>query len=60
MYPEEQNKILDALKLISQTCSCYDNCKPCPFGTEEGECKIQFCPPCQWEIQDDQTWRAMK
>ena len=57
---KEQKEILDALKLISHTCSCYDTCGECPFGKDAGGCHIQSGPPCEWNIQTNQTWRAMK
>lgn len=61
MYSEEKKKeIFDALKLIFNICTFCDVCKDCPFGDENGGCKIQHCPPCNWEIQDDQVWRAIK
>ena len=52
--------VLDALKVISDTCKNKSTCEDCPFGNDSGECFIGETIPSAWEFNEpDKTiWRA--
>lgn len=58
-----QEEILNALKIIKETCSEQDECKHCPFcGTFRDSrdfCVICDHTPSAWELNDATgEWRA--
>ena len=56
-----QEEIVNALKVIKETCSEqqeFDPCKRCPLS-KEGICVIQEQPPQEWEIRPNiPEWKA--
>lgn len=54
-----KEEILNALHIIKDTCSEFD-CVLCPFRSIDTSCIIQDEPPKDWDINDNDTWRALK
>lgn len=55
-----REEILDALKVIMETCEEFDKCKRCPlYSTDSEMCGIQNMDPENWELSTGETfWRA--
>lgn len=55
-----QEEIINALKVLKET--CYEqNCKSCPFGTNEEECLLQKFAPVDYYINGEKAiWRALQ
>lgn len=53
-----QEKIIEALKTIKETCESYD-CVSCPFSIY-GECKITLGSPDRWKIKELDVFKAFQ
>lgn len=55
----DRQKILDALKVIKDTCNDND-CKRCPLADGKEECIVQAQTPAFWDVKGDEkvVWRA--
>ncbi len=60
MTQEEKKKLLNALKLIREECTKYENesCNNCPLCSDEG-CNLRNRPR-EWRLitEKDKIWRA--
>ena len=54
-----REEILKALHVIKDTCSEFD-CVLCPFRGIDTSCTIQDVSFEDWDINDNDTWRAFK
>ena len=61
---EEKKVIINALKVIKQTCLSYkkicdiDGCTICPLRADIYGCAIEFTP-VNWNINESNEWRAI-
>ena len=55
----DREKILDALKVIKDTCDDSD-CKTCPLANNHEICLVQAQTPALWDVKGDEevVWRA--
>lgn len=54
-----QEKIIEALKVIRDTCEEHDDCCECPFS-DGGDCLI--CSeesPDEWHLNELKSWKAI-
>lgn len=54
-----REEIITALHIIKDTCSEF-GCDLCPFRSIDTSCIIQKELPKDWNINDNDTWRAFK
>lgn len=57
-----QEEILNALKIIKETCEETGKCEDCPFGTRDYYgCRLIEDNPGEWELAEINrvTWRAL-
>lgn len=54
-----REEIITSLHIIKDTCSEFD-CVLCPFRSIDTSCIIQDEPPKDWDINDNDTWRAFE
>ena len=55
----DKQKILDALKLIKDTCNNCEECEDCPFFCQNICMFATDCPPEDWELNNTKDiWRA--
>lgn len=70
MKDEEKNIIINALKVLKQTCLSFqgldtdfpdtNKCEDCPLGYGWGGCQLTECYPFKYDINDsDEPWRAL-
>lgn len=58
---DDRNKLLEALRTISEACDDTDDCKVCPLANSDGDCLIQIKTPALWNVKIDEevdVWRA--
>lgn len=55
----KKEDILNALKIIQETCNENGNCTFCPFGTKYGDCNITDDIPSRWETSQGE-WKAFR
>lgn len=55
-------EIINALKIIKNTCNSTMRCNDCPFYCDSnGMCIIQSILPAHWDISEENPiWRAFK
>lgn len=55
-----QEEIINALKIIKETCASINSCQKCPFYN--GACYINRTQPEHWNIINEQPaiWRAFQ
>lgn len=59
---DKKNEILLALEIIKSECKAHETCFDCPFykESEGGHCGIRENTPADWEINDDEKWKAFR
>jgi len=56
-YNEEE--IIKALKMIKDICYRQEDCKNCPFYSEDySDCNFNIYEPLNWSFKESETWRA--
>lgn len=57
----EEEKIIEALKVIKKVCQTYDDCAKCPFRNWEllSKCHLKDVEPAYWCFNaPEEPWRA--
>ena len=58
------NQILNALRVIKETCAIYDECYKCPLAAGDYNCMVSDrTTPEKWKIKNDapeDIWRAFE
>lgn len=54
-----REEIIKAASIMKHLCIANE-CEDCPFGYDNGDCKIEDKCPCDWTIlTDSYTWKAI-
>ena len=55
-----QEEIINALKIIKETCASQDECNHCPFANKFHDCRVSEYQPSEWQLNDESTeWKAL-
>lgn len=55
-----QEEIINALKIIKETCGEYEECTHCPFADKTRACLVCEYQPSEWQLNDESTeWKAL-
>ena len=71
MNSKEKKRIIQALQVLKEVCSKYENCRDCPcrsrdnynLGDTGSSCALLSCTPESYQIIDlkeEETWHAFK
>lgn len=63
MRDEQAEKLLNALEIIKEECSCHETCTGCPMQSiAGGSCMLRISDPDKWVLNHvlPAPWKAFK